>query len=61
MTAKIITKKRKHTEAGNVRIFYDDLNHEPCLVEADSQRIIQTISNLLDNAIKSTEEKRGGG
>ncbi len=61
MTTKIITKKRKHTEAGNVRIFYDDLNHEPCLVEAISQRIIQTISNLLDNAIKSTEEKRGGG
>jgi len=43
------------------RIYYDDLNHEPCLVEADSQRIIQTISNLLDNAIKFTEEKHGGG
>ncbi len=53
--------KKKHTEAGNVRIFCDDLNHEPCYAEADSQRIIQTISNLLDNAIKITEEKRGGG
>ncbi|MBA3284563.1 MAG: HAMP domain-containing histidine kinase [Nitrosopumilus sp.] len=54
-------EKKKHTEVGNVRIYYYDLTHEPCLVEADSQRIIQTISNLLDNAIKFAEEKRGGG
>jgi signal transduction histidine kinase len=53
--------KKGHTDDGNVRIFYDGLNHIPCLVEADSQRIIQTISNLLDNAIKFTEEKHGGG
>jgi two-component system, OmpR family, sensor histidine kinase VicK len=53
--------KKKHTEDGNVRFFYDDPNPKPCLVQADSQRIIQTISNLLDNAIKFTEEKHGGG
>lgn len=53
--------KKKHTEEGKVRFLYDDLNHEPCLIKADSQRIIQTISNLLDNAIKFTEEKHGGG
>ncbi|HYO05724.1 MAG TPA: HAMP domain-containing sensor histidine kinase [Phototrophicaceae bacterium] len=53
--------KKKHEGSGSVRIYYDELNIEPCLVEADSQRIIQTISNLLDNAIKFTEEKQGGG
>ena len=44
---------------GNVRLSYSESNKEAFLVEADRERIIQVISNLLNNAVKFTEEKRG--
>ncbi len=54
-------EKDGHGEYGGVRIFYNDLSQKICFVEADSQRITQTISNLLDNAIKFTKEKESKG
>lgn len=50
-------EKKGHGEYGGVRIICNGLSQTPFFVEADSQRILQAISNLLDNAIKFTEEK----
>jgi nitrogen-specific signal transduction histidine kinase len=44
----------------NVRLSYNQSNKETYLVNADRERIVQVISNLLNNAVKFTEEKGGG-
>jgi signal transduction histidine kinase len=41
----------------NVELIYDDnLNNNPIVVEADKERIIQVISNLLSNSIQFTKK-----
>jgi signal transduction histidine kinase len=44
---------------GNVRLLSDESNKGSFIVEADRERIIQVISNLLNNAVKFTEETTG--
>ena len=40
---------------GNIKLIYEPAN-SVTLVEADKRRLIQVISNLLNNAIKFTKE-----
>ena len=44
---------------GNVRLLYNQPNKDSFIVEVDRERITQVISNLLNNAIKFTEQTRG--
>jgi signal transduction histidine kinase len=44
----------------NARLSYSKSNKETYLVNADRERIVQVTSNLLNNAIKFTDEKGGG-
>jgi signal transduction histidine kinase len=61
LLSKLIEDYKNNIEKnnGNVRLSYSESNKEAFLVEADRERIIQVISNLLNNAVKFTEEKRG--
>ena len=45
-----------------IRLLYTNINKEPLFVEADYQRIVQVLSNILNNAVKfAKEDKVGGG
>jgi two-component system, OmpR family, sensor histidine kinase VicK len=44
-----------------IRLLYTNINKEPLFVEADYARIIQVLSNILNNAIKFTKEGKRGG
>ena len=59
LLSKLIEDYKNNIEKnnGNVRLSYSESNKEAFLVEADRERIIQVISNLLNNAVKFTEEK----
>ncbi len=47
---------------GKIRLIYTNINKEPLFVEADYQRIVQVLSNILNNAVKfAKEDKVGGG
>ena len=61
LLSKLVEDYKNNIEKnnGNVRLSYSESNKEAFLVEADRERIIQVISNLLNNAVKFTEEKRG--
>jgi signal transduction histidine kinase len=62
LLSKVIEDYRSNIEKNNsnVRLSYSESIKETSLVNADRERIIQVISNLLNNAIKFTEEKGGG-
>jgi len=62
LLSKVIEDYKSNIEKNNsnVRLSYSESIKETSLVNADRERIIQVISNLLNNAIKFTEEKGGG-
>jgi signal transduction histidine kinase len=54
--------KKNDDGKGKIRLLYTNKNKESLVVEADYQRIIQALSNILNNAVKFTKEgNRGGG
>ena len=62
LLSKVIEDYNNNIEKNksNVRLSYSESNKETSLVNADRERIIQVISNLLNNAVKFTEVKGGG-
>jgi two-component system sensor histidine kinase VicK len=54
-------KKDDDDGKGKIRLLYTNINREPLFIEADHVRIIQVLSNILNNAIKFTKEGKIGG
>jgi signal transduction histidine kinase len=53
-------KQIEHDNKSKIKLVDNPIEDNKIIVYADRFRITQVISNLIDNAIKFTEEKRGG-
>jgi signal transduction histidine kinase len=53
---EVIEDSRERIANGNVKLVYEMENNNTAIVDADRRRLVQVISNLLDNAIKFTKE-----
>ena len=55
--------EKNDTGEDKIRLLYTNINKEPLFVEADYPRIVQVLSNILNNAVKFTKEGKveGGG
>ena len=53
-------KQIEHDNKVKIKLVYNPIEDNNIIIYADRFRITQVISNLIDNAIKFTEEKRGG-
>jgi signal transduction histidine kinase len=53
-------KQIEHDNKSKIKLVYNPIEDNNIIVFTDRFRITQVISNLIDNAIKFTEEKRGG-
>ena len=49
-------KSKEEKEVDKIKIIPHDQKMDPIIVEADSLRIYQVISNLLNNALKSSKK-----
>ena len=45
----------------DIRFLDNEANEKHYMINADTQRITQVVTNLLNNAVKFTEEDKGGG
>jgi two-component system, OmpR family, sensor histidine kinase VicK len=54
-----IKLKREEGDDDKIKISFDEPKVDPIVVDADSIRIYQVISNLLTNAVKSTKKSFG--
>jgi two-component system sensor histidine kinase VicK len=54
-------EKNDDDDEYKIRLLYTNISKEPLFVEADYQRIIQALSNILNNAVKFTKEDKIGG
>jgi signal transduction histidine kinase len=48
-------------EVGDIILLNSEMNNKHYMINADIQRITQVVTNLLNNAVKFTEENKGGG